>query len=88
MKRQHWVCCYDIRDIKRLAKVHQLLAMQGIALNYSVFYLLVTEQQLAKLQEKMIKLVNIQDDVRFYACTAWQDAQMLGQALQDEVSLV
>lgn len=41
----HWICSYDICHPKRLVKIHQLLCMLGIAINYSVFYLYLTQQQ-------------------------------------------
>ncbi len=84
----HWICCYDIRDAKRLAKVHQALSMLGIALNYSVFYLYMTLPQFEQLCRTLKKLIKAEDDVRLYVSSALQTAQFVGETMLEGVNLI
>jgi CRISPR-associated endonuclease Cas2 len=74
----HWVCTYDICDPKRLIKIHRLLCMLGIAINYSVFYLYLSPQQFEQLSLKLKQLVHIEDDVRLYRAASLQSATIIG----------
>ncbi|MCH7306278.1 CRISPR-associated endonuclease Cas2 [Acinetobacter sp. NIPH 1869] len=88
MPAYHWICCYDIRDAKRLAKVHQILSMLGIALNYSVFYLYLTLMQFEQLCRRLKKLIKAEDDLRLYWSSALIGAQYVGNKALDGVNLV
>lgn len=76
---QHWVCCYDISNPKRLAKVHQLLSKEGIAINYSVFYLYVDPLKLGKLQQQLKKMLSDDDDMCIYAGAHLYQAYHVGE---------
>ncbi|MDQ9021827.1 CRISPR-associated endonuclease Cas2 [Acinetobacter sichuanensis] len=77
-KLHHWICSYDIRHPKRLKKIHQVLSMLGIAINYSVFYLCLNEQQYLKLCQNLQRLIHIDDDIRLYRCASLQTATIVG----------
>lgn len=74
---QHWICCYDIRSAKRLVKMHKLLSMLGIAMNYSVFYLTLSMKQFFKLCQSITRLIKPEDDVRLYRCAGLDTAMSL-----------
>lgn len=76
---QHWIFCYDISDRRRLAKVHQLLSKEGIAINYSVFYVYANTMQVDKLSNQLKKLVGDNDDIRIYAGAHLQKAYHVGE---------
>lgn len=79
MNQSHcWICSYDIRDAKRLKKLHDLLAMSGIAINYSVFYLILHDQQYRAICERIQKIIRSEDDVRLYRCASLQTATTIG----------
>ncbi|WP_096911469.1 MULTISPECIES: CRISPR-associated endonuclease Cas2 [Acinetobacter] len=88
MPTYHWICCYDIRDPKRLAKVHQILSMLGIALNYSVFYLYLNLVQFEKLCLRLKKIIKAEDDLRLYYSSALVTAKYVGEKVLDGVSLI
>lgn len=67
-QQYHWVCSYDICHPKRLRKLHDLLAMLGVAINYSVFYLYLTMQQFEKLCQQIKKIIQPKDDVGLFRC--------------------
>ena len=76
--RMHWICSYDICDPKRLKKVHQALSNQGIAINYSVFYLALSPKDFKQLTKKIERLISSEDDVRFYTSMPLHRAVILG----------
>jgi CRISPR-associated endonuclease Cas2 len=74
----HWICSYDICHPKRLKKVHQALSNQGIAINYSVFYLSLSLTDFKQLTKKIERLISTEDDVRFYKSMPLHRAVILG----------
>lgn len=76
---QHWICCYDISDRRRLAKAHQLLSKEGIAINYSVFYVYADVIKIDKLSKQLKQLVDESDDIRMYAGAQLQQAYYVGE---------
>jgi len=84
----HWICCYDIRDPKRLAKVHQALSMLGIALNYSVFYLYLNLVQFEQLCLRLKKILKTEDDLRLYLSSHLVTAQHIGEMSPCGISLI
>lgn len=83
-----WVCTYDICDPKRLIKIHRLLCMLGISINYSVFYLHLSPKQFEQLTLELKKLVRIQDDVRLYRAASLQSATIIGMLGSNGISLI
>ncbi|MGY4878191.1 CRISPR-associated endonuclease Cas2 [Vreelandella aquamarina] len=65
---------YDIRDIKRLRKVHSLLKRCAFALQASVFAWHGTPRQLQQLKSELASIIDPKvDDVRGYPLLAEHD---------------
>ena len=84
----HWVCTYDICDPKRLIKIHRLLCMLGVSINYSVFYLYLSPRQFEQLSLKLKELVHREDDVRLYRAASLQSATIIGELSPNGISLL
>ena len=85
MSASSLLLCYDIRDKKRLVKVHRLVKRHGLELQYSVFYLEMTNAEVGRLLGKLEELIDERvDDVRVYAISRFEDIQMLGESLLPE----
>lgn len=70
MKKQWYVLAYDVRDEKRLRRLHYVIKKEGIALQKSVFLIQATQQQLKKIRELVTENTHTkQDDVRLYPLT-------------------
>lgn len=86
-----FLCCYDIRDPKRLGRVHRCLKQRGLALQYSVFVLEgSTETALESLCAVGALINHDEDDVRMYALPEGVEVEPLGatEALPPGVVLV
>lgn len=74
--------CYDIRDPKRLQRVHKCVKKVGLPLQYSVFYLEMSNANVTLLLNQLAKIIDAsQDDVRVYAISRFDDIQLLGASL-------
>jgi CRISPR-associated protein Cas2 len=66
-ERLHWLVCYDIRDPRRLARVHRALKKEGLPVQYSVFMLHASTAGVKRVLYKLEGLIDShQDDVRAY----------------------
>lgn len=62
-----WVIAYDISDDLRRSRMVKIIEKYGVRKNYSVFECMLTESQLEKLQEKIVKIINpAVDRIIFY----------------------
>lgn len=62
-----YIIAYDIREPKRLRRLHYFLKKNAIALQNSVFLVKADTNYLKYLQNNLEKLINIRDDdVRIY----------------------
>lgn len=61
MKQWH-ILTYDVRDNKRLQRLHRHLKKHGLALQRSVFLLHVTAAQLADILHSVRAIVVLRDD--------------------------
>lgn len=65
--KQWYVIAYDVREIRRLRKVHYFLKKRAIALQNSVFLIHVNHKNLQKILQGIDERVNGRvDDVRLY----------------------
>ena len=88
MSRSPLILCYDIRDPKRLQKVHKCVKKEGLALQYSVFYLEMNNAEVSILLDKLKGIIDQRvDDVRVYAISRLDDMIMLGGAMPEGVQL-
>ncbi len=66
-----YLICYDIVKDSRRTKVAHLLEGYGLRVQKSVFEVVLDEQQLEKLQKKLLKYLNKREDqLRFYPLSA------------------
>ena len=61
-----YIICYDIRDSKRLLKVHNLLKKYAIHIAYSVFIFYGQTKEKDSLMREMFFLTDKTDDLRCY----------------------
>ncbi|GAB5046958.1 CRISPR-associated endonuclease Cas2 [Thermodesulfovibrio sp. TK110] len=74
-----YLVCYDIADEKRLARIYRFMKGKGLHLQYSVFYCVLTPQQLKSLKNEIRKLINPRyDDVRIYPLSKDSCVAVLG----------
>jgi CRISPR-associated protein Cas2 len=65
-----YLICYDIRDPKRLQKVHRTVRDFGTAVQFSVFEAELKQAELCDLKQRLEKLIDAaQDSVSFYPLT-------------------
>ncbi|PKI12724.1 CRISPR-associated endonuclease Cas2 [Colwellia sp. 12G3] len=64
---QSYLICYDIRNPKRLQKVHKVIIHYGVLLQFSVYYGLMEQHTLKEMVDKLITIINDkEDDIRIY----------------------
>ena len=65
--KKPYLICYDISCPKRLQKVHKLTVHYAVPLQYSVFYALITMQQIKEITTKFEQIIDeTKDDIRIY----------------------
>ena len=81
--------CYDIRDPKRLQRVHNCVKKVGLAMQYSVFYLVMSNADLTQLLNRLLTIIDSsRDDIRVYAISRFEDITLMGASmLADGVQL-
>ncbi len=80
MRKHPYLICYDIRDSKRLQKVHKLACKYASPVQYSVFYAEMTEQTIESLITEMESRIDDRvDDVRIYGVEGLSKAVMIGE---------
>ena len=68
--KKWYMLVYDVREPKRLRRIHYFMKKRGIAMQKSVFILKIDKPGLHKLVSRVQELVNKQeDDVRIYPVT-------------------
>lgn len=65
--RSHLVC-YDIREPRRLRRIHRIMRRWGLPLQYSVFHVMLTHRSRKRLVGILRDIIDERvDDVRIYA---------------------
>lgn len=65
--KSFYLVAYDIADERRLSRVFNYMKEKGIHLQYSVFYCLLTWEELKELKTELSEIVDEdEDDVRIY----------------------
>lgn len=87
--RKHWLIAYDIREPKRLRRIHAYLCQHGVPLQYSVFGLELDDLGLRGVLDDLAALMDTSvDDIRAYHlpehCQVWTIGQ---QELPEGVEL-
>lgn len=66
MKRWYLIA-YDIREPRRLKRLHYRLRKKALAIQYSVFAIRATERELREIEQLIKGICETEDDVRIYA---------------------
>lgn len=81
MAEQHYLVCYDVRQPKRLQRIHRYLQNHATPLQYSVFMATLSPAKLTRLVRQLSKLMDNEDDIRIFAVTPPEQAIWFGQDL-------
>lgn len=60
--RRRYVVCYDIREPKRLRRVHKLMKAFGEAWQYSVFYCTLMAIDRVRMENALREILNLKQD--------------------------
>lgn len=60
--RRCYVVCYDIREPKRLRRVHKLMKAFGEAWQYSVFYCTLKAIDRVRMENALREILNLRQD--------------------------
>jgi CRISPR-associated protein Cas2 len=64
---QEFIIAYDIKDKKRIAKLSRLLEKVGVRIEYSLFFVKASKDEMIEIAMKINEIINTQaDDVRIY----------------------
>lgn len=75
-----YLIAYDIKDDRRLNRVHRYLKGRGIHLQKSVFYCLLSQEEIRKIRQGISELIEErEDDVRIYPLLIDFEAIAMGQ---------
>ncbi len=84
-KLQPYLLCYDISDDKRLSRIHRTAVENGQPIQYSVFLLIKTEEELENLiRELQQEMDPKEDDIRIYPLNNPARVDTLGQPVRPE----
>lgn len=89
-KHMLYLICYDIRDPKRLLRVHRFLRNEGMPVQYSVFTAALTARELRRLLGGLKFIMDERrDDIRVYPLPSKPVRWILGrQFFPDDVLLI
>ncbi|ACY49770.1 CRISPR-associated endonuclease Cas2 [Rhodothermus marinus] len=60
--RRYYLVCYDIRQSKRLQRMHRLMAGYGDPLQYSVFLCLLSRAEVVTMLDAIKEVINQRED--------------------------
>ncbi len=85
-----WLIAYDIRDPRRLQRVHRYLKSEAVPVQYSVFVTRVNANDLARIRVGLRDLIDATaDDVRIYHVPDNPEITTLGrQGLPDGIQML
>lgn len=87
--RRCYLVCYDVRDPKRLRRVHKLMKAYGEPWQYSIFYCTLKDIDRVRLENQLRETVNLKEDQVLVVDlgsnedTARQSATVLGPSLPE-----
>lgn len=81
--------CYDIREERRLRRVHRCMCRWGMPLQYSVFYCNLNLRARRRLEKDLRDLIDERvDDVRVYGLKSYATIEFMGKKPFDDAILV
>jgi len=64
---QEFIVAYDIKNKKRIAKLSRLLEKVGVRIEYSLFFIKASKDEMIEIAMKINEIIDTQaDDVRIY----------------------
>lgn len=79
-RERDYLVCYDIRESRRLQRVHRRLRRWGLPLQYSVFYCRLSAPRRRSLVRELEALIDeSEDDVRLYPLPSGAVIHCLGR---------
>ncbi len=90
--RRCYLVCYDIRNPKRLRRVHKILKGYGEAWQFSVFFCVLKEIDRVRLQSDLEEAMNLKEDQAMIVDLgadekkAREAASVIGQPLPEQAS--
>lgn len=90
--RRCYLVCYDVRDPKRLRRIHRLMKAYGEAWQYSVFYCTLRAIDRVRLESAAREVLNLREDQLLIVdlggneASARDAATVLGPALPESDS--
>ena len=90
--RRCYLVCYDIRDPKRLRRVHKVLKGYGEAWQFSVFFCVLKDIDRVRMQSGLEQQMNLREDQTMIVDLgpneeeARKAATVIGQALPEQDS--
>lgn len=86
---RRWLIAYDIRDPRRLNRVHRLLAKAAIPVQYSVFAAAGSRRAMQDLAARLEQEIDVRvDDVRFYPVPQPAEVYTIGATMLPQDVLV
>lgn len=80
-----YLIAYDVREPKRLGRVHRRLRREGVAMQESVFLVQRTQRGISSLMDELTGLIHRhEDDLRAYPIRDPGEIWLRGQGLMDE----
>jgi CRISPR-associated protein Cas2 len=80
-----WIVTYDIREPRRLRRIHRYLKSTGIPIQYSVFWVLANDMEMSSIVGNLKQLMDEDcDDIRAYKLPDREDHVMIGCPLFPE----
>jgi len=90
MMRRCYLVCYDIRDPKRLRRVHKTMKGYGESWQYSVFFCVLKDIDRVRMQTDLESHMNLRDDQTLIIDMGSDEevsreaTSIIGQALPDQ----
>ena len=81
VKEKHYLIVYDIRDVKRLARVEKVCTSYAVRVQKSVYEMNATESVLNELKRKLFDVIEVERDfvLFFSVCERdWQKKEFYG----------
>ena len=77
-----WLIAYDIREKRRLLRVHRFLKQRAVPVQYSVFVAQVSANDIRRIRDGLQQIVDERvDDVRIYQLPVEPNVSTLGGRL-------
>ncbi len=92
--RRCYLVCYDIRDPKRLRRVHKLIKGYGEHWQFSIFFCILKEIDRVRLQADLEEVMNLKEDQAMLIDLGTDEegarasAVVIGQALPPQESSI